>query len=720
MKKNNEELTRREQDILDMTKESTYVPMTFKEIAFFMQVPEKDINEFNTTLEKLIDNGYLILTKRGKIISVEAKGFVRGTFDSTKHGFGFVRVIDSDDDIFIPKNKINGATHKDIVLVKIDQAGSHSRKREGEVIKIVEKGKKTFVGLYIENRNFGFVKIDNEKFSDDIFIPKGRKNGAVDGSKVYVLVTKDKTETQKAEGEVITVLGHINDVGVDVLSIVYDNDVPVTFPDEVLEQVESVPDEVDEKDLIGRVDQTIIQMVTIDGEDAKDLDDAVSVTKLENGNYSLVVSIADVTNYVLEDTPLDKEARLRGTSVYLVDRVIPMLPHKLSNGICSLNENVIRLTLSCVMEIDKSGKVVKSNVIKSFIKTDRRMSYTIVNDILTDENSQYIDEYKALVPMFKDMKELRDILLSKREKRGAIDFNTVESKIILDKQGKPIDIVIRQRNIATSIIEEFMLCANETIAEHFYYMSVPFLYRVHNEPDEEKLEKLKDFIGFFGYYFKGNTFHAKSIQQLLEKIKGTEVESIISSVALKSMKKAEYKAELEPHFGLSAQYYSHFTSPIRRYPDLQIHRIIKEQLDGHMIESRIDHYENILTEIAYNCSLTERRAEVCERETDKLKKCEYMADKIGNEYEGIISSVTSWGLYITLENTVEGMVSITSMVDDVYVFDEPSFAYTGRHKSYKLGQTVKVVVDKVDTFHRKIDFVFEDIDIKKNVKSIKK
>ncbi len=708
--KNKVELTQREELILKMTEENDYIPMTFKEVAFFMQVPEKEYEEFSKTLEKLIDEGYLILTKRGKLISVKSRGFVRGTFDATKHGFGFVRIPDSDDDIFIPKSYINGATHKDVVLVKVNQGSSLSKKREGEIIKIIEKGKKTFVGLYMENRNFGFVKLDNEKFNEDIFIPKNMKNGAVDGSKVYVLVTKDKTETQKAEGEILTIIGHKNDVGVDVLSIVYDNDVPVTFPDEVLKQIEDVPEEVSEKDLIGRVDQTVIPMVTIDGEDAKDLDDAVSVTKLPNGNYSLVVSIADVTNYVTENSPLDNEAKLRGTSVYLVDRVIPMLPHKLSNGICSLNENVTRLTLSCVMEIDKAGKVVKSDVVKSFIKTKRRMSYTIVNDLLTNENSEYFEEYKELVPMFKEMEELRNILLQKREKRGAIDFNTVESKIILDEKGKPCDIVIRQRNIATSIIEEFMLCANETVAETFHFLNVPFLYRVHNEPDEEKLEKLQNFISFFGYYFKGSTFHAKDIQQLLEKIKGSDVESIISSVALKSMKKAEYKADLEPHFGLSANYYSHFTSPIRRYPDLQIHRIMKEHIDGKMNEDRLSHYDEILPEIAYNCSLTERRAEVCERETDKLKKCEYMADKKGKEYDGIISSVTSWGIYVTLENTVEGMVSVTSLVDDIYIYDENAYSYVGRHKSYKLGQQVKIIVDKVDTFHRKIDFIFADIE----------
>ncbi len=360
--KNDSQLTQREELILHMTEEKDYVPMTFKELAFFLGVPESDSNKFNSSMEELINEGYLLVTKRGKIISCKSRGFVRGIFDSTKNGFGFVRVDLDDNDVFIPKSKVNGATHKDTVLVKIHNEGSSTKKREGEIIKIIEKGKKTFVGEYIDNGNFGFVKIDNEKFNDDIFIPKARKNGAVDGSKVYVLVTRDKTENHKAEGEVLYVLGHKNDVGVDVLSIVYDNDVPVTFPDEVMEQVDSIPEEVDKKDLKGRVDLTNELMVTIDGEDAKDLDDAVGVTVLPNGNYKLTVSIADVTNYVTEESPLDKEARLRGTSVYLVDRVIPMLPHKLSNGLCSLNENVLRLTLSCVMEIDKNGKVVKSDV----------------------------------------------------------------------------------------------------------------------------------------------------------------------------------------------------------------------------------------------------------------------------------------------------------------------------------------------------------------------
>lgn len=699
-------LTIREQKILNMVEDTKYTPMTIKEIAFFIEVPEAEFDELNSIIEKLLNDGHLMITKKGKIISPKSKGFIRGTFDATSRGFGFVRIPFEDNDVFIPKDKVNGATHKDTVLVKVTTGNSMSKKREGEIVKIIEKGKSTFVGLYQENRNFGFVKIDNEKFSDDIFIPKAKKNGAVDGSKVYVLVTKDKTDSQNAEGEILNVLGHKDDVGVDVLSIVYDNDIPVEFPDEVIESLENIPDEVDEKDLAGRLDLTGIPMVTIDGEDAKDLDDAVSVTILPNGNYKLVVSIADVTNYVLENTPLDEEAKLRGTSVYLVDRVIPMLPHKLSNGICSLNENVLRLALSAIMEVDKNGKVVSSDVYKSFIKTKRRMSYTIVNDLLTDENSKYLDEYKELLPMFKDMKDLRDILLEKRKKRGAIEFNTVESKVLLDEKGKPTDIVIRQRNVATSIIEEFMLLANETVAEQFYFLNIPFLYRVHEEPDEEKLEKLKDFIGYFGYYLKGSSNHPKTIQQLLEKIKDTDFDTIISSVALKSMKKAEYKASLDKHFGLSASYYSHFTSPIRRYPDLQIHRIIKEYLDGKMDKDRLNHYEQILPEVAEHSSVTERRAETAERETDKLKKCEYMADKIGNEYEGVISSVTSWGLYVTLENTVEGMVSINSMIDDMYIYEEDKYAYTGRKKSYKLGQKVNVVVDKVDTFHRKIDFVF--------------
>lgn len=703
----NEKLTDKELLILKMTEDESYVPMTIKEIAFFMAVPISLEDDFNNSIEKLLKNGYLMLTKKGKVISTKSRGFIRGIFDATNKGFGFVRVPFEDNDIFIPRDKVNGATHKDVVLVKIHNESSASKKRDGEIVKIIEKGRSTFVGLYIENRNFGFVKIDNEKFSDDIFIPKGKKNGAVDGSKVYVLVTQNKTETHNAEGEVLNVIGHKDDVGVDVLSIVFDNDVPVEFPEEVLEELPKIPEEVLEEDLVSRTDLTDILMVTIDGEDAKDLDDAVSVTKLSNGNYKLVVSIADVTNYVTENSPIDEEAKLRGTSVYLVDRVIPMLPHKLSNGICSLNENVTRLTLSCIMEIDKTGKIVSQDVCKSFIKTNRRMSYTIVNDLLVDEDSKYKDEYSALLPMFKDMKELRDILLDKRVKRGAIEFNTTESKLVLNEEGKPVDIVIRQRNIATSIIEEFMLCANECIAEQFYFLNIPFLYRVHEEPDEEKLEKLKDFIAYFGFYFKGSTNHPKEIQQLLEKIKGSEVESIISSVALKSMKKAEYKASLEPHFGLSANYYSHFTSPIRRYPDLQIHRIIKEHLDGKLNEQRINHYEAILPEIANNCSITERRAETCERETDKLKKCEFMANKIGNSYKGVISSVTSWGIYVTLENTVEGMVSVTSLVDDVYVYEEDKFSYVGKHSSYKLGQPVEIIVDKVDVFHRKIDFIFD-------------
>ncbi len=698
----------KKEKIINLINDSAYVPMQPKELEFFMEVPQNESQLFNELISQLISEGKIITTKKGKLITPTSKGLIAGLFESTAKGFGFIRCDDGSDDIFIPANSVGGATHKDRVFCRVTFTAKNSKKREGEIVKILEKGKVLIVGTFEESRSFGFVTPDNQRFTKDIFIPKSKKMSAVTGSKVLVRITKDATEESKPEGEVVNVIGHINDPGVDILSIVYDMELPLTFPDEVLNEVEKISDEVSEDEIKGRKDLRNYLMVTIDGEDAKDLDDAISISKLNNGHYSLGVHIADVTNYVKEGSAIDKEALLRGTSCYLVDRVIPMLPHKLSNGICSLNANVERLALTCLMEIDNKGKLISSEICESIINIDKRLSYTIVNSLLVEEESPYAEEYKDFVEMFATMKELRDILLKKRVTRGAIEFDFPESKIILDKNSKPIDIVARQRNVATSIIEEFMLMANETIAEEYFWLELPFVFRSHNEPDEAKIEKLKEFIGYFGYFLKGQSAHPKSLQKLLSTIEATDEEAIISKIVLRSMMQARYTSDNQGHFGLAAKYYCHFTSPIRRYPDLQIHRIIKENINGKLKDERVKHYYSFIDEVCNSCSTNERRAEEAERETNKLKKCEYMADKIGESFSGVISGVTSWGIFVELKNTVEGMISVTSMDDDNYVYDEDHLQYTGTYKSYRIGQSVNIKVDKVDVPNRKIDFLFDE------------
>ena len=527
------------------------------------------------------------------------------------------------------------------------------------------------------------------------------------GHKVVVKITDYGDKNRKPEGVIIEIIGHINDPGTDIISVVKSLEIPMEFPDGVMKQTEDIENEVNSKDMAGRLDLRDVMMVTIDGEDAKDLDDAVSLS-YDNGIYTLGVHIADVSNYVIENSPLDKEAVKRGTSVYLVDRVIPMLPHKLSNGICSLNANVDRLALSCIMEIDKKGNVVGHKIAETVVRIDKRMDYTTVNKILEFNDETAIEENKELVPMFRQMNELALILREKRHKRGSIDFDFPESKIILDEKGKPIDIKPYERNSATKLIEDFMLIANETVAEDYFWQELPFVYRTHDIPDPEKMLKLSLFINNFGYGIKTTQeeIHPKELQKLLEKIEGTEEETLISRLTLRSMKQAKYTTSCTGHFGLAAKYYCHFTSPIRRYPDLQIHRIIKENLRGGLSEKRIKHYESILPEIAEQASKTERRADEAERDTDKLKKVEYMQNHIGEVFDGVVSSITNWGMYVELPNTVEGMVKLTALLDDYYYYDEESYELVGKDtgNTYKLGQKVKVEVTGTDKLQRQIDF----------------
>lgn len=700
---------KRKKVIMDLVSADFYVPMKEKELAVMLQVSKEDRGELNRILNELLAEGKLSLTKKGKFIKAKhSDKELIGTFISHPKGFGFVEIDGREEDLYIPENYVNGAFHKDTVKVTL-LSGQNGRRQEAQVIEILARGMKQIVGIYDKsNKNYGFVIPDNTKISEDVFVPVERSKGAVSGHKVVCEITDYGKNNRKPEGKITEILGHVNDPGVDIMSIVKGYELPVEFSEKIMHQVENVSNEVSEADMAGRRDLRGVQMVTIDGEDAKDLDDAVSLTK-EGGQYLLGVHIADVTNYVQENSALDWEARERGTSVYLVDRVIPMLPHKLSNGICSLNAGENRLALSCLMTIDKKGEVVSHEIVESVIKVDRRMSYTSVKKILEDRDEEEIKEYKELVPMFECMKELAGILREKRKKRGSIDFDFPESKIILDKQGHPIEIKPYERNVATKIIEDFMLIANETVAEHFHWLELPFVYRTHDNPDPQKIDKLSTFIRNFGYSIKSKQeeIHPKELQKLLAKIEDTPEEALISRLTLRSMKQAKYTIDCTGHFGLACQYYCHFTSPIRRYPDLQIHRIIKEQIRGRLNEKRIDHYNEILPEVAKHSSEMERRADEAERETDKLKKVEFMEKHIGEIFEGVISSITAWGVYVELSNTIEGMIHVSMLPGDYFYYDEETYEMVGQATDvrYKLGQTLKVRVNATDKILRTIDFV---------------
>lgn len=702
-----EELLReKKENMLKLIQDPTYVPMKLKELAMLLDVPRERRDDLKEVMDALVAEGKVGLSKRGKYGKPETVAMV-GTFTGNAKGFGFVTIEGQDQDIYIGADKTRDAMHGDTVQIVVEAARG-GRRPEGTVVRVLERANKTLVGFYQKNKSFGFVIPDNQKISTDVFIPQGKDMGAVTGHKVIVTMTEYGGERKKPEGIITEIIGHVNDPGTDILSIVKAYGIPEEYPAEVMRQVSRMPDEVTPEDIAGRKDLRDWQTVTIDGEDAKDLDDAITLSREEYG-YKLGVHIADVSHYVTENSPLDEEALKRGTSVYLVDRVIPMLPHKLSNGICSLNAGTDRLALSCIMEIDNQGRVIGHEVAETVINVDRRMTYTAVNEIVTEKNEETMAEYRDFVEMFERMKELADILREKRSQRGSIDFDFPETKIILDDKGKAVDIKPYDRNAATKIIEDFMLMANETIAEDYFWQELPFVYRTHDYPDPEKMKRLGVFINNFGYTIRAQNgeVHPKEIQKLLTKIEGTEEEALISRLTLRSMKQAKYMSVCTGHFGLAAKYYTHFTSPIRRYPDLQIHRIIKENLRGSLTDKRIAHYDKILTGVTVQCSAMERRAEEAERETVKLKKCEFMTKRIGQVFEGVISGVTNWGFYVELPNTVEGLVHVNELQGDYYVFDEERMELRGETggKIYKLGQKVAVVVTGTDRLTKTVAFL---------------
>ena len=631
-----------------------------------------------------------------------------GTFIGHPKGFGFVEIEGQEEDIFIPESDTGTAMHQDKVRIIIRDGQKEGKRKEGVVVKVLERGMPEIVGTYQLNRDFGFVISDNPKFSKDIFIPRKEAAGIKNGDKVIAVITDYGSKNKNPEGKIKENLGNIRTPGTDILAIVKSFGIPSEFPEKVMKQAQRVPDHVLDADRDGRLDLRHLQTVTIDGEDAKDLDDAISLTK-EGDIYHLGVHIADVSNYVQYNSALDKEALKRGTSVYLADRVVPMLPERLSNGICSLNQGEDRLALSCLMDINEKGKVVSHQIAETVINVNERMCYTDVKNILEDTDEDAKKRYEELIPMFFMMKELSGILRNSRHHRGSIDFDFPESKIILNAAGKAIDVKPYEANVATKIIEDFMLMVNETVAQEYCTEEIPFVYRTHDNPDPEKVESLLTLLHNQGVKIQKakEEITPKEIQQIIESIEGLPNEAMISRLVLRSMKQAKYTTECSGHFGLAAKYYCHFTSPIRRYPDLQIHRIIKDNLRGRLMrEGRTEHYAEILDEVARQSSVCERRADEAERESDKLKKAEYMSYHLGEEFEGIISGVTGWGLYVELPNTVEGLVHVNTLRDDYYIFDQETYELRGEmtKKVYKLGDKVRVRVADADKMLKTVDF----------------
>ena len=743
------DMDRRKKFILELMGDPIYQPMRLREISSLLRLSKEEKRELYDVLDKLCEEGKVSVDRKGRYEKVKGKWKKKkddryyddrreeygseygrkkkdknkkdknkkeqpegiqaeGTFIGHPKGFGFVEIEGQDEDIFIPESDTGTAMHQDKVRIIIRDDKKEGKRQEGVVVKVLERGMPEIVGTYQLNRDFGFVISDNPKFSKDIFIPRKEAAGIKNGDKVIAVITDYGSGNKNPEGKIKENLGNIRTPGTDILAIVKSFGIPSEFPEKVMKQAQRVPDHVLDADRDGRLDLRHLQTVTIDGEDAKDLDDAISLTK-EGDIYHLGVHIADVSNYVQYNSALDREALKRGTSVYLADRVVPMLPERLSNGICSLNQGEDRLALSCLMDINEKGKVVSHQIAETMINVNERMCYTDVKNILEDTDEEAKKRYDALIPMFFMMKELSGILRNSRHHRGSIDFDFPESKIILNAAGKAIDVKPYEANVATKIIEDFMLMANETVAQEYCTEEIPFVYRTHDNPDPEKVESLLTLLHNQGVKIQKakEEITPKEIQQIIESIEGLPNEAMISRLVLRSMKQAKYTTECSGHFGLAAKYYCHFTSPIRRYPDLQIHRIIKDNLRGRLMrEGRTEHYAEILDEVARQSSVCERRADEAERESDKLKKAEYMSYHLGEEFEGIISGVTGWGLYVELPNTVEGLVHVNTLRDDYYIFDQESYELRGEmtKKVYKLGDKVRVRVADADKMLKTVDF----------------
>lgn len=697
--------------LIEFMKEKAYKPMTESELAVALEIKPQEIGFLIDALDEMEKDGDIIKTRRGKYGVPERMNLVTGYVECHAAGFGFLIPKDIKvDDIYISGENLNGAMHQDLVIVRPKIKAKDGMRCEGEVIRILKRTLDKVVGTVERDKNFAFVIPDDKRFYYDIFIPKNEINNAKTGQKVVTKITKWPKKRRNPEGRIIEILGYQDEPGVDILSIIKKYDLPMEFPRKVEKQLDKIPDEVREEDLVGRHDFRNERIVTIDGEDAKDLDDAISIKKTSAG-YRLGVHIADVSYYVTEKSPLDKEAEKRGCSVYLVDRVIPMLPPKLSNGICSLNPGIDRLTMSVIIEFDEKGNVLTYDITPGIIRNCERMTYTNVTKILDNSDPDVTKRYEYLIEDFKLMAELAEKLSKRRFTRGSIDFNIDEARIVLDDEGKPIDVVKEDRDISHRIIEEFMLITNEVIAEHIFWMRLPFLYRVHEEPSAEKVFALKEFLHNLGYIIRGKKdVKPKDLQQIIEEAKGSPEERLVNTVVLRSLKRAKYSENNLGHFGLASKYYTHFTAPIRRYPDLVIHRIIREFLQRKLDKKRQSKLNKKMGDIAELASERERLAEDAERETLDLKITEFMAGKIGNIYNGIISSVTPFGLFVELENTIEGLVHVSNMDDDYYIYNDKSMRLIGERtgKVYKIGDRVQVKVIGVDITEHQIDFIIKD------------
>lgn len=697
--------------LLAFMEEEAYKPLTFGELCAIFDPDGIMKKELIKTLNELEDEGKVIFTRSQRYGIPERMNLIIGVLEGHQKGYAFLKPDNKEiNDIFIPPADMNGAMHGDRVIVRGTKSGSDVRGPEGKVIRILEHANTVVIGTYEKSKSFGFVIPDDKKLGCDIFIPKGESMNAGTNNKVAVKITEWPDRHKSPEGKIIEVIGDVGNTETHIEAVLKSKKVRIYFSDDIIKEAKKVADcEIREEEILRRTDLRDKLIVTIDGSDAKDLDDAVSVERIGDDEYLLGVHIADVTHYVRENGKIDKEALKRATSIYLCDRVIPMLPAELSNGVCSLNPNEDKLTLSVEMVIDSQGKVKDSRIFESIIRSSCRLVYDDISDILENGDEALTTKYSAILPMLKDMEKLCRILRSKREQRGCIDFDFDETQIVTDSAGKAVDVRKYERRTANKIIEEFMLACNEAVAEAYYWMNMPFVYRIHEDPDPEKMYEFSKLIHNFGYNLKGSQeIHPKELQQLLKKVKGKKEETVINTMMLRSLQKAVYSDECSRHFGLAADYYCHFTSPIRRYPDLQIHRIIKSQLNGRITENEMEKLFERVAVVAEQSSKMERVADEVERDTDKIKIAEYMLDKTGEEYEGIVSGVTSFGVFVELDNTVEGLVHISNMVDDFYLYDNDNKELKGRisGRTYKIGDLVKVSVENVSIAEAKIDFMF--------------
>ena len=724
--------------ILSLMSDKEYVPMKAKEIAQIMCVPKDAYTDFIKILNELVSEYKINISKKGKYALVDDSKYKKGKLQINERKFGFVKIENSDEEIYISGKNINNALNGDIVIVEIIDDSSKDGHKEGKIASIFERDKKSIVGIFEKSKSFGFVIPDDKKFGSDIFISKKKFLGAKNNDKVVVKITKYPENGKKAEGEVVEVLGNVDMAGIDMLSLIREYNLPYEFPQNVVDEAKNIEAIISKDEIKHRLDLRNELFFTIDGEDAKDLDDAVCVKKNNNGNYELMVAIADVSHYVTENSNINKEAILRGTSIYMMDRVIPMLPKELSNGICSLNANEDRLAICVIMEINKDAKVISSDIKKCVINVKERMSYTnvykILNYINREENQntskkdiqnsneeidmEVINRYNPYISNFALMQELALILKNKRERDGALDLDVPESKIILNENGVAIDVKKYEINFANEIIEQFMLISNEVVAEKFYWLEAPFIYRVHEVPDKEKIDELNKFLFNLGLKIKYNkdSIHPSSFAEILKKVKDEPEERVVSNLVLRTLKVARYESENKGHFGIASKFYCHFTSPIRRYPDLFIHRVISTYLDNNynVDQDTITKYGGQAVAYAERSSEREKIAQKVERDSEDIKKAEYMSTKIGKEYSGIISSITSFGIFVELENTVEGLIRFENMGNEYFVYDENQKTLTGEQsgKIYKIGQSVDIRVIEASKELRRVSF--ELIETKKS------